>query len=614
MSTDRLREQLQTLPSRPGVYLFRGDDGEVLYIGKATSLRNRVRSYFGPRADRSFKLQELSRRTASVETFVLGSPAEALLLESNLIKEHAPRFNIQLRDDKTFPYVKVTVHEPFPRVLVTRRLVRDGSRYFGPFTDVGAMRRALRMIRQMFTVRSCHYDLPQDAPDRPCLDYFIDRCRAPCVGEQTQGEYREMIDRIVEILSGHTGRLKQDVRRQMKEAADGLDYERAAELRDILRGLGSLEKRQTSIDFRGGDRDVLGIARTEDEACCLFLRVRDGKLLGRSLHFLQIGQGGEEVATLTSAAVKGAYLNRDDLPPELVVPADFEDRELIESLLSERRKGPFRIRVPQRGLKRRLLDLAEGNAAHILSERAQLDVSITGSSPSPPAARELAGALGLEAPPRDLTCFDISTLSGRHSVGSAVWLRDGVPRKKEYRRFRIRETADGKTDDYSMMQEVVGRYFARRVKDDEALPDLVIIDGGKGQLGAALHGMESAGVSDVPVIALAKRQEEVFMPGTPDPLHLDRRSDALRWLQRARDEAHRFAVEYNRKLRGRRTLRSRLSEIPGVGPTREKDLLRKFGSLKAIREASTDELASVRGVGPTTARQILAALSEEEER
>ena len=315
MSTDRLQEQLGALPGRPGVYLFRSDDGEILYVGKATSLRRRVRTYFGAQADRSFKLRELSRRTATVETFVLESPAEALLLESNLIKEHAPRFNIQLRDDKTFPYVKVTVHEPFPRVLVTRSLVRDGSRYFGPFTDVGAMRRALRMIRQMFTVRGCHYDLPHDAPDRPCLDYYIDRCRAPCVGKQTQAEYREMIDRILEILSGHTGRLKRDVRSQMKEAAEGLHYERAAELRDILRGLGSLEKRQTSIDFRGGDRDVLGIARIDEAACSLFLRVREGKLLGRNVHFLQIGKGDEDLAALTSAAIKGVYLKRDDLPP-----------------------------------------------------------------------------------------------------------------------------------------------------------------------------------------------------------------------------------------------------------------------------------------------------------
>jgi len=608
--SERLQEQLKTLPNRPGVYMFRGGDSEILYIGKATSLRSRVRSYFGGAADRSFKLRELSRRAASVETFVVESPAEALLLESNLIKEHAPRFNIQLRDDKTFPYVKVTVHEPFPRVLVTRRLVRDGSRYFGPFTDVGAMRRALRMIRQMFAVRSCHYDLPRDAPDRPCLDFFIDRCRAPCVGKQTQPEYREMIDRILEILSGHTGRLKRDVRRQMDEAAGSLDFERAAELRDILRGLGSMERRQTSIDFRGGDRDVLGISRSGDEVCCLFLRVREGKLLGRYVHFLQVGEATDDLSALTSAAIKGGYLGQDDLPPELVVPADFEDRPLIESILSERRAGSFHIRVPHRGTKRRLLEMAEGNAAQILTERTEPDVNVAGRTVAPPGARELAAALGLESPPRDIACFDISTLSGRDSVGSAVWLRDGAPRKKEYRRFRIRETADGKTDDFSMMQEVVGRYFSRRVTKDEVLPDLVVIDGGKGQLGAALHAMESAGVSDIPVVALAKRHEEVYVPGLRDPLCLDRRNPGLRWLQRARDEAHRFAIDYNRRLRRRRTLRSGLAEVTGVGPTREKDLLREFGSLEEIRRASVEELTRVRGVGPATARRILAELSK----
>ncbi len=610
MAAERLQEQLKTLPNQPGVYMFRGADGEILYIGKATSLRSRVRSYFGASADRSFKLRELSRRTASLETFVVASPAEALLLESNLIKEHAPRFNIQLRDDKSFPYVKVTVHELFPRVLVTRQLVRDGSRYFGPFTDVGAMRRALRMIRQMYFVRSCHYDLPREAPDRPCLDYFIDRCRAPCVARQSQADYREMIDQILEILSGHTGRLKRDVRRQMDEAAEGLDFERAAGLRDILRGLQSMEKRQTSIDFRGGDRDVLGIARSGETACCLFLRVREGKLLGRYVHFLHIGEGTDDLSALTSAAIKGAYLRQDDLPPELLVPADFEDRALIVSMLSERRDGAFAIRVPQRGTKRRLLDLAEGNAAHILAERAELESGRVGETVVPPGARELAAALGLESPPRDIACFDISTLSGRDSVGSSVWLRDGVPRKKEYRRFRIRETTDGQTDDFSMMQEVVGRYFTRRVSRGEAIPDLVVIDGGKGQLSAALHAMEGAGVSDIPVVALAKRLEEVFVPGSSAPLVLDRRNQGLRWLQRARDEAHRFAVDYNRKLRRRRTLRSGLSQVPGVGPTREKDLLREFGSLAEIRKASVEELTRVRGVGPATARRILAELSD----
>jgi excinuclease ABC subunit C len=610
VTTDSLREQVRSLPSQPGVYLFRDEDGEILYVGKARSLRERVRSYFGSAADRSFKQRELSRRVASVETFVVDSDAEALLLESNLVKEHAPRFNIQLRDDKSFPYVKVTVQEAFPRVLVTRRLVRDGSRYFGPFTDVGAMRRALRLIRGLSTVRSCHFSLPRETPERPCLEYFIDRCKAPCVGYQTEADYRAMIDRILEILAGHTGRLKGDVRLEMESAAADLDFERAAELRDVLRGLGSLERRQTSIDFRGGDRDVLGLARSGSIACCLFLRVREGKLLGRDVHFLTIGVGEDDPAAITAAAVKGAYLQHEDLPPELLVPSGFEDLELVESVLRSRRGAGFAIRVPLRGRKRRLLDLAGGNAEHLLSERQSLMSPGEAVEQVPPAARDLAIALSLPSPPRNLVCFDISTLAGSDSVGSAAWLADGAPRKAEYRRFRIRRTPEGKTDDYSMMQEIVGRYFHRRIAEDRPLPDLVIVDGGKGQLAAALHAMEGAGVSDLPAVSLAKREEEVFLPGRGDALHLDRRSPALHWLQRVRDEAHRFAIEYNRKLRRKRTLRSRLSEIPGVGPAREADLLREFGSLEAIRSASPGELSTVPGIGPTTARRIAAELSK----
>ncbi len=341
-----------------------------------------------------------------------------------------------------------------------------------------------------------------------------------------------MIDRILDILSGHTGRLKRDVKRQMEEAAEKLQFEQAAELRDVIRGLVSLEKRQTTIDFRGGNRDVLGIARKDDLACCLFLRVREGKLLGREVHFLQIGQGADDTADLTSAAIKSAYLRRNDLPAELVVPSDFEDRVLVESILGERRNGTFTIHVPQRGQKRRLLELAEENAAHLLAEKAELAAVDPGRREVPPAARELAAALGLHKPPRDLVCFDISTLSGHESVGSAVWLRDGTPRKSEYRRFRIRETPAGRTDDYSMMQEVVGRYFQRRVSEDRPLPDLVIVDGGKGQLGAAVHAMEGAGVSDLSVVSLAKREEEVFTPATSEALRLDRRSPASSQIRR----------------------------------------------------------------------------------
>jgi excinuclease ABC subunit C len=476
------------------------------------------------------------------------------------------------------------------------------------------------MIRQTFDIRSCHYDLPGESPDRPCLDYFIERCKAPCVGKQTEEDYREMIDRILEILSGHTGKLKREVGEAMEEASERLDFERAAELRDVLRGLASLERRKTAIDARGGNRDVLGIARSGKRASALFLRVREGKLLGRDVHYLEIGEAEEEeegaeeagLPALTARVLASAYLGRDDLPPELLVPADFEDRELIEAMLAESREGAFRIRVPRRGTGRRLLELAEENAAHLLVERAELARGEEREAGTRVASMELARALGLDTPPKDIVCFDISTLGGTDSVGAAVWLRDGRPWKKEYRRFRIRLTEEGQLDDFSMMQEVVGRYFARRVEKGEDMPDLVLIDGGKGQLGAARHAMERSGVSDLPVAALAKRLEEVFLPGKRDPVSLDPRSAGLRWLKRARDEAHRFSVDYHRKLRRKRTLRSVLADVPGVGPRREQDLLRRFGSARAIREAAPEDLMAVRGIGRATARRILDSLQESE--
>jgi excinuclease ABC subunit C len=613
MSARTLREQLRGLPTRPGVYLFRDVDGEILYVGKAKSLRSRVRSYFRTGTEIPGKLQELVQRTQSVETFVVGSEAEALLLEANLIKEHAPRFNIQLRDDKTFPYVKVTVHERLPRVLVTRRLERDGARYFGPFTDVGRMRRALRTIRQLYTVRSCNYDLPVTAPERPCLDYFINRCKAPCVGYQSEADYRRMIDEILEILSGRTGALKRSLRKRMDAAAEDLEFERAAELRDVLRGLEVLERRQTTVDFRGGDRDVLGLAVRGSLACCLFLRVRDGRLLGREVHFLR-NVASEEPGVVAAAVVKGAYLRQLDLPAELLVPAEIPDRQLMEAVLSERRGGAFAIRIPQRGRKRRLTELACENAEHVLTERLAMQGTAEALEDErlrhpPEASVALAKVLDLPVPPRSLVCFDVSTLGGRESVGSASWLDNGRPSKNEYRRFRIRGTEEGRTDDYAMMLEIVSRYFHRRVSEARQLPDVAIIDGGRGQLAAAAHAMESAGVSDLPLLALAKREEEIFLPGRPHPIRLPQRNPALHWLQRARDEAHRFALDYNRSLRRKRTLRSKLSDVPGVGPVREAKLLRRFGSVDAIRTLELTELVATPGIGRAMAARIKASLA-----
>lgn len=611
MPSEALAASLAELPRSPGVYLFRNEAGELIYVGKAKSLRSRVRNYFRGEAREHPKLYRLVREIESVETILAGSEAEALLLESTLIREHTPRYNIQLRDDKSYPYVKVTVQEPFPRLIVTRRLERDGSRYFGPFTNVKSMRRALRVIKSTFTVRTCDYALPERAPDRPCLDFHIDRCKAPCVGYQTEEEYRAMIDQILEILGGRTTALRRRVRSDMEAAADALEFERAAELRDVLKGLEVLGRRQTSIDFRGGDRDVLGIARAGEVTCAVLLRVRDGHLLGRDARFLR-SEEGDTMGELVSAALRDFYLPAADVPDEILVAATPVDQAVLEEVLSEHHASPVTIHRPQRGQKRRLVELAEENARH-LAEEGGPEQEGAGLDEVPAAARRLADALDLAEPPRSIVCFDISTLGGVDSVGVAVWLRDGRPDKSGYRRFRIRETREGDTDDYAMMQEAVGRYFHRRVAEDGALPDLVLIDGGKGQLGAALQGMESAGVSDLPVAALAKRLEEIYLPGKDAPVRLRSSDPALHWLQRARNEAHRFAVGYNRRLRRRRTLRSRLSEIAGVGPKRETDLLREFGSVAAIRRLSVAELAAAPGIGPATAARILRELTVEVE-
>ncbi len=606
-----LMEQVRSLPNRAGVYLFRDATGEVLYVGKAKSLRSRVASYFGAGADRP---ASLARRIRALETFLVQSEAEALLLEWNLIKEFSPPFNIRLRDDKSYPYIKVTLAEPFPRVFVTRKLEEDGSRYLGPFTDVKAMRRALRTIKRMYPIRSCHYRMPDELPPRPCLDYHIGRCKAPCAGLQTREEYRAMIDEIVDVLGGRTSRVRTAVERRMRRASERLEFERAAELRDVLRGLDAIESRQAAVDFRGGEHDAIGFARDGDLVCGVVLRVREGRLVGRDVHYLGNTEAESDEA-LVGALVKGFYLRQEEVPPELLVPARFEDAELVVEYLSARRGGTFAIHVPVRGAKRDLVEAAARNAAHVVAQD-RVDAASrrpgggAGEGTAPAASHALAAALQLPSPPRSLVCFDVSTLGGMESVGSAVWLADGRPEKDEYRRFRIRESEEGQPDDYAMVQEIVGRYFDRRVREGKRLPDLVVVDGGKGQLAAARQAMEAAGVSDLPAVALAKREEEVFRPGVSAPLRLARTDPGLHWLQRARDEAHRFALTYNRTLRKRRTLRSRLGEVAGIGPVREQELLRRFGSLDAVRAATLQELQRTPGIGPATATLIREALRD----
>lgn len=598
-SSALLEEKLKALPNQPGVYLFRDAEGEILYIGKAKALRERVRNHFRRDSGAHAKPEEMIHAIADTETIVTASEAEALLLESNLIKEYTPRFNIRLRDDKTYPYVKVTVREPFPRVVVTRRVHRDGARYFGPYADVGAMRRALRAIRKLYTVRSCHYALPKEAPQRPCLDYHIGRCKAPCVAYQDRADYQTMIEEVLMVLEGRTGALARQTERRMQEAAAAMEFERAAELRDVVRGLRTLAREQVALDPRGGDLDALGIVRDGDDACGVILKIREGKLVGREAHSLtNVRQAAD--GEILSAFVARHYLRQLDPPAEVLLPFDCDDRLAMEEVLEQRTRRPVRIRVPARGRKRAIIDRAVQNAQHLLEERRLTSYATQGRAPA--ALHELREQLGLQAVPRSVLCFDISTIQGTDTVGAAVWFENGQPLKGEYRRFRVRRP--GGPDDFAAMEEVVERYFARRVAENRRLPDLVVIDGGKGQLSAAAVSLTRVGVVDAPVIALAKREELVYLPEARAPLRLPRRSEGLHLLQRARDEAHRFSLGYHRLRRSRRTLSSTLSEIPGIGPARRRALLEHFGSVRALRAASVEEICRVPGFGTQRAAAV----------
>jgi excinuclease ABC subunit C len=601
-------DRLRTLPTEPGVYQFRDAEGQMLYIGKAKSLRARVRSYFRADAHRGIRLSELRRRAVQVETIVVGSETEALLLEANLIKEHRPRFNIQLRDDKRYPYIKVTVQEPFPRAWVTRRVRDDGARYFGPFTRVGALRQALDYLQRSYTLRSCRYALPKEAPPRPCLDYHIGRCQAPCVGLQTQDSYREDVDAVVAILGGETASVRGSLEEKMHEAARAQRFEEAARYRDALRGLEILSGKQRVEQVDGGDQDVLALARDGDRGGAVVLRIRRGLLLGQETHLLEGLEEGEEGALL-GAFASAFYLGRgeagiQELPSEIIVPEPFEDLATLEAVLSERAGRRVRFVVPQRGDKLRLLELGRMNARHLVEDQAALEGAGTRADGTLYGLQE---ALGLKVVPRLILGFDISHTGGTEVVASVVAFEHGEPVSRLYRRLKIR--GDWGNDDFRSMSEAVERALTRRITEGTPLPDLLLIDGGRGQLNAVLPVLRALGLEGtVSVCALAKREEEIFIPGLPEPLRLGRRDPALRLLQRVRDESHRFARDYNRKLRGHRSLSTILGEIPGIGPARQQALLRAFGSVEGIRGAGEDRIAALPGFSQLLAQKILAYL------
>lgn len=600
------RSRVGRLPAGPGVYLFRSVAGEILYVGKAKHLRARVRSYLG--SGLGVKTRELVRRAAAVETFVVASEAEALILEANLVKEHQPRFNIHLRDDKKYPYIKVTVGERFPRAYLTRRVRRDGARYFGPFVAVGRVRLALELLKKSLGVRSCRYDLPAETPLRPCLDYDIGRCHAPCAGKQDEDAYRSMIDDLVRVLEGDVAKIQTKVESDMRKAASSMDFERAAQLRDVLAGLNGIAEQQRVHTPAGGDRDVVGFARDGARAAAVKHRIRKGVLTGQDARFLNGDADGADEA-LIARFVSHAYLAEgaaatDDLPREVLVPAAFPDMALLGRVLSGKAGRRVRVRVPARGAGAALVRLAVANARNALEDAAR-----GGAAPPARAGEtlyELQDYLGLKVVPRLLACLDVSHTQGAETVAGVATLKNGEPWRAGYRRMRIRQARAG--DDYRSMAEAVERYLEGAVRKGARLPDLVLVDGGKGQLGAARAAVAEVGATGVALAAIAKKEEIAYVPGRGAGIRIPPTAPSLYVLQRARDEAHRIAVGYNRKLRSRRTLRSRLSEIPGIGPKRQQALLSRFGSVRGVRDATPQEIARIPGFSEAAGVRILSFL------
>jgi excinuclease ABC subunit C len=604
---ENLEEELRSLPRGPGVYLFRDGPGEVLYVGKAKSLRSRVRSYF-QRGDGRIGTAQLVERIADVEVIVTRTEAEALHLEQNLVKRHRPPFNIRLRDDKSFPYIAVTLADEYPRVMFTRERHRRGTVYFGPYANAKKVRETLDVLNRVFRFRPCEGPRPGRHSGIPCLDFHIDRCFAPCIGAVTQEDYAQIIDGVTSFLSGDTDTIQAELEQRMREAAAAERFEEAARYRNRLFSIRHLAERQASDRRAVGTVDVIGLAVAADRAAVQVFPLRDGKMIDRYAFHLE-NIAGADAQTVLEAFVIEYYGSAPSTPPEVLVPADVADTSALAEFLTSLRGSRVEVRAPQRGEKRRLVELAVENAHLALeADTAQRE---TTRLRRVAALEELREVLNLESLPLRIECFDVSNIQGESIVASMVVFVDGRPKNAHYRTFAIRGL-DGQ-DDVGAIHEAVGRRFAH-VRDgelDESFsqsPNLVVVDGGKGQLAAALAAMEELDLTRVAVIALAKREEEVFVPGVPVPIALERSSPALQLLQRIRDEAHRVALRYHRKKRGARSMETIFETLPGVGPVRRRALLRHFGSVERFLEASQEELEGVPGLPQKTARALYAQL------
>ena len=607
-----VQEQLKGIPAKPGVYLFRDDRGEVLYVGKAKSLRSRVRSYFQKTTDGRAQIQFLPERVADLEVIVTGSEVEALHLEQNLVKRHRPPFNVRLRDDKSFPYIAVTVEDEYPRVMFTRERHRRGVWYFGPYANAKKVRETLDVLNRVFPYRPCEGPKPGRHSGIPCLDYHIDRCLAPCVGYVSKEDYRAIIDGVIEFLSGDVKPIQRELERRMREAARDERFEDAARYRNRLQSVQHLVERQSVERQSVGNVDVIGFAAEADRAVVQIFPLRGGRMIDRySFHLENVG--GQDLNTVLESFGLEYYGSAPSVPPQIVVPRDAGDLSALAEFLSEKRGARVEVRTAERGEKRRLQELADENARHALvTEQAATDQK---RARRVEALEELREALNLESLPLRIECYDISHAMGQDPVGSMVVFQDAVARKADYRKFGIR-TAGDDPDDFAAMAEVISRRFARlsdgtgQTHDASfaATPNLVVIDGGKGQLSAALAAMQAYDLPRVAVIALAKRIEEVYVPGRPDPIVLSRHNPGLQLLQRIRDEAHRFALDFHRQRRESRGFESIFDDLEGIGPARRRALLNHFGSVDEMLGATQEELEGVPGVPAKTARRIYAQL------
>ena len=605
-----IEEELKKLPAKPGVYIMHGEKDEIIYVGKAISLKNRVRQYFQSSRNKGAKIERMVTHITRFEYIITDSELEALVLECNLIKEHRPKYNTMLKDDKSYPFIKVTVNEPYPRVLFARRMKKDKARYFGPYTSGGAVKDVIELVRKLYQVRSCNRNLPRDTgKDRPCLYYHMKQCKAPCQGYISQEEYRKNINKVIKFLNGDFQDTISELMEKMQKASEEMRYEDAMEYRDLIRSIEKIGERQKITGYGQEDRDIIAVAMDESEdlrdqdAVVQVFFIRDGKLIGRDHFYLRVAKGDTKSQVLSSF-LKQFYAGTPFIPSEIMLQSEIEDADIIEEWLTTRRKQKVHIRVPKKGTKEKLVELALENARMVLSKDRERIKREEGRTIC--AVHEVEDWLGLENVVR-MEAYDISNISGFESVGSMVVYEKGRPKRSDYRKFKIKWVQG--PNDYASMEEVLTRRFTHESNGEfdsfARLPDLILMDGGRGQVNIALKVLNNLGIS-IPVCGMVKddhhRTRGLYFDNVEIPI--DTSSEGFRLITRIQDEAHRFAIEYHRSLRSKEQVHSILDDIPGIGDTRRKALLRKFKSVENIRDASEEELAQTESMNAGSARQV----------